>query len=131
MGINSQEIARKKLEAAIRSKKDQDSKANALIFTATAINAGLGAVPLGINIWTFIGVSSTMVGLMGTVYGYHLTNEGAGMALDAVLCGAVTYALGFTTKTYLINGRKMSPAEIKEQFKRSFAEGKTKVKDLM
>ena len=30
----------------------------------------------------------------------------AGMALDAVLCGVVTYELGYTTKTFLDNGKK-------------------------
>ena len=52
----------------------------------------------------------------------------AGMALDGVLMGAITYALGFTSKEMFKRSKKMSSEEIRSYFKKSFEEGKQKVK---
>lgn len=171
MTIDPRMAMRRKLQAAISAKKPKDENADGLIWTAVLINAGLGAVPFGINSWTFIGVISVMISLLGGVYGHHLTNEGigklvqkifmatglsfcmftlglkffaevlkgagvftmggatpVGMALDAVLCGAVTYAIGFTTKEYFKKDRKLSDAEIRRHFKHNYEVGKQKVK---
>lgn len=171
MSADPREIARERIESALRDKESRAEKAAAAIWAAVLINAGLGAVPLGINIWTFIGVSTVMVVALGQIHGYHLSNEGAGelikeifkaagfqflalglglkffaevlkgagvitmggatvagMALDAVLCGAVTYALGYTTKAYFEKNRVMSKDELRQQFMSSYEEGKDKVK---
>jgi uncharacterized protein (DUF697 family) len=52
----------------------------------------------------------------------------AGMALDAVLGGAVTYAIGYTTKEYFRRDRVMSKDAMKQEFDRAFDEGKTKIR---
>jgi uncharacterized protein (DUF697 family) len=170
MQLDPREYARKKFEAVVNGTMSRDEKANALIWAAVTINAGLGAVPFGINIWTFIGVVSVLVVFLGGVYGHHLSNDGAakivkhiftsvgatffmltmglkffvevlkgvgvigiggptavGMALDAALCGAVTYALGYTSKEFFKQNKQMSPEEIKAKFKAFYAEGKSKV----
>jgi uncharacterized protein (DUF697 family) len=172
MSLDPREFARAKLREAIDSKKDRDEKADAVIWAAVAINAGMGALPFGINTWTFIGVVTVMVTFLGTAYGYHLSNDGAskilkniftsvgitfcmftlgmkffvevlkgagvftmggatavGMALDAALCGAVTYAVGFTTKEYFQKGQKMTPEEINARFRQAYAEGQSKVRE--
>jgi hypothetical protein len=39
---------RKTLEAAVKSRKDKDEKADALVWAAVLINAGMGVVPVGL-----------------------------------------------------------------------------------
>lgn len=51
----------------------------------------------------------------------------AGMALDAVLSGAVSYALGYTAKTYFSRGCTLEKAEMRKEFRKYFDEGKAKV----
>jgi flagellar biosynthesis protein FlhB len=51
-----------------------------------------------------------------------------GMALDAVLCGGISYAIGYTAKDYFVKGCKMSKSEMRESFKQKFEEGKAKVR---
>ncbi len=169
--MDPKETARRKFEEAIKDKKGKEEKAEAVVWAAVVINSGMGAVPLGINIWTFLGVVSVMVVFLGSNYDHHVSHEGAGkiikhiffsvgttwmaftfglkffaevmkgvgiitmggatvagMALDAVLCGAVTYAVGFTTKDYFKKNKKMSKTEIKSSFEDYFKEGKSKVK---
>ena len=46
-----------------------------------------------------------------------------GMALDAVLCGAVTYAIGFTTLRYLERNRELPAEVMRTEFRTRFAEG--------
>lgn len=164
--MSLEEQLREKLEAAVKDKKGKDEKAEAAIWAAVLVNGGLGVVPVGINIWTFVVVNAVMVGVLGKIYEYYITHEEAGklilhiftsvgltwmvitlgvkfgaevlkitaigtlpgMALDAVLCGAVTYALGFTSKNFFAKGRDMSAKEIREVFKKMFEEGKEKIK---
>jgi uncharacterized protein (DUF697 family) len=47
----------------------------------------------------------------------------AGMALDAVLCGAVTYAVGFTTLRYLEQNRELPAEVLRTEFRTRFTEG--------
>lgn len=47
----------------------------------------------------------------------------AGMALDAALSGAVTYAVGFTTVRYLEKNKNLSADEIRREFRARFKEG--------
>jgi hypothetical protein len=77
MQLDPREYARKKFEALVEGKLTPDEKANSLIWAAVTINAGLGAVPFGINIWTFVGMVSVLVVFLGGVYGHHLNNDGA------------------------------------------------------
>jgi len=171
MSADPKAVARQRFEQILKDKKSADEKADAVVWAAIAINTGLGAVPLGINMWTFMGVTSVMVTFLGGIYGHHLTSEGAGkliktifasvgamffmftlgikffaevlkgagiitmggatvagMALDAVLCGAVTFALGFTTKDYFKRGQQMSKEELGDKFKTLFEEGKKQVR---
>ncbi|MEN1678803.1 MAG: DUF697 domain-containing protein [Planctomycetota bacterium] len=51
----------------------------------------------------------------------------AGMALDATLGGATTYAIGYTAQSYFRKSPKMKRAEIKRVFAAGFAEGKRRV----
>ncbi|MEJ2867382.1 DUF697 domain-containing protein [Actinomycetospora sp. OC33-EN08] len=172
MPVDPREIARERIEAAVAQKKDRNTKADAAIWAAVALNTGLGAVPFGVNIWTFLGVTSVLVVALGAIYGHSVSHEGAGkiikqifmsvgattlaltigmkffvevmkgagvitmggataagMALDAVLCGAVTYAIGFTSKKYFQQDQQMSPQQMKAEFNRSFDEGKSKVRE--
>lgn len=46
-----------------------------------------------------------------------------GMALDAVLCGAVTYAIGFTTLRYLERNRELPAEVMRTEFRARFTEG--------
>jgi uncharacterized protein (DUF697 family) len=177
MSLDPRELARKKFteaaEAAIKEKKSVSDKADAIIWAAVTVNAGLGAVPFGINNWTFIGVNTAMVVWLGTTYGHHLTDKGAsaiikqifsavgmttmclyygakffaevlkgvglftmggptliGMALDAVLCGAMTYALGYTAKEYFERNQSLSQQQMNEVFMKRFEQGKTAVRAM-
>lgn len=170
--MNPEEMLRKKFEEELGKAKDKGDKADGVIWVAVLANAGMGAVPLGINMWTFAGVNTLMVVFLGGIYEYHLSQEDAGklvkqifsavgwtwmastlglkffaevlkgagiitmggttlagMALDATLCGAVTYALGYTAKDYFARGKKMSVSELEKTFKSNFKEGKQKVKN--
>jgi uncharacterized protein (DUF697 family) len=147
-----------------------EGKAEAIIWMNVVANAGMGAVPLGINTWTFIGANTAMIVALGHLYGYTLTKERAGallrqmfsavgltwaasilgmkffaeilkgagvitmggatvggMALDAVLCGAISYAIGYTSKMYFVNGCSLTSHQMSAEFKKQFAEGKTRV----
>ncbi len=171
MSVDPREIAKQKFEAIIKEQKHGDETADKIIWTAVSVNAGMGFIPLGINVWSFIGVSTIMTVFLGKTYGLTLTNEGAskmikqiftavgstffmttlglkffvevlkgvgvitmggttliGGALDAALCGGITYALGYTTKAMFKRERTMSNSEIKSIFKQNYAEGKRKVK---
>ena len=172
MALDVEKMVREKMEAAAKDKKNKDEKADAAIWAAVLVNAGMGAVPFGINVWTFVGVSTAMVVYLGKLYGKFLSHEEAGklvkhvllsvgwmwgtttlglkffaevlkgagvitmggttvagMALDAGLSGGVTYALGFTTKSYFKQGGELSEEEIRREFKAKFKEGKEKIKN--
>lgn len=47
-----------------------------------------------------------------------------GMSMDMVICGAVTYAIGFTCKNYFEQGTTMSRADMRRAFKRNLDEGR-------
>jgi uncharacterized protein (DUF697 family) len=53
-----------------------------------------------------------------------------GMALDAVLSGGITYALGFTALKYFDQNEDLSTVEMRSEFRARFAEGKDRVQDL-
>jgi uncharacterized protein (DUF697 family) len=169
--MSVEEKVRKKIEEAVRQKKDKDDKANTAIWTAVALSAGLGGVPFGINIWGFMGVNAVLMMVLGSIYGHHLTKEGAahlirqiflsvgatffmmlvglkfgaevlkvngiftfgtatvaGMALDAGLAGAITFALGYTAKEYFKKNKQMSKEEMRSRFKEFLKEGKEEVR---
>lgn len=170
ISLDPGEAAQEKFEQILNQDKSEDERASEIIWAAVGINAGLGFIPLGVNIWTFISVSTIMVAWIGSVYGLTLTNEKAGqlitqifravgstflittlglklfaeilkglgiftlgaasiagMAFDAVLSGATTYAIGTTSRELFKRDLKMSNADIKSVFTHSFNEGKQKV----
>lgn len=172
MSLDPRELARQRIDQAVATRKHRDEKADAAIWAAVVVNAGLGFVPLAINIWTFLGVTTVLAISLGAIYGHHVSNEGAGkilrniltsvrtttlalaigmkffvevlkgvgvitmggttlagMALDAALCGAVTYAVGYTSKEYFKRDQVMSKDQIRTEFERAFAEGKQRMKD--
>jgi uncharacterized protein (DUF697 family) len=51
----------------------------------------------------------------------------AGTALDALLLGAVSYALGYTAKTHFSRGCTLEKAEMRKEFRTRLEEGKAKV----
>jgi hypothetical protein len=51
----------------------------------------------------------------------------AGMALDAALAGAVTFAIGFTAEAFLQSGQRMSPQDIGRTFRKNLEKGRGKV----
>lgn len=169
--MNPEEALKKRFQAEIRKAGEKGEKADNTIWIAVAANAGLGVVPLGINLWTFVGVNTLMVTFLSQIYDYNLSNEDAakvirqifgavgwtwmasvlglkffaevlkgagvitfggttvaGMALDATLAGAVTYALGYTSKDFFARGKRMSKTDLEKAFKTKFAEGKQAVK---
>jgi uncharacterized protein (DUF697 family) len=166
------EALKKRFEEEIGKVNDIEGKAETVIWLAVLTNAGLGAIPLGINLWTFVGVNTLLVVLLGGIYGYMVSNEDAsklirqifgavgwtwmasvlglkffaevlkgmgvftmggatvaGMLLDATLAGAVTYALGYTSKDYFARGKNMIKSDIERIFKSKFEEGKQKIKE--
>jgi len=170
--MNPEEVLRKKFEDQISKAKDKGEQADGIIWLAVLTNAGLGVVPFGINLWTFVGVNTLLVVFLGSIYEYTVSNEDAGklikqifsavgwtwmasalglkffaevlkgagvitlggatvagVALDATLAGAVTYALGYTTKDYFAKGKRMSKPDLEKEFKSRFKEGKQKVKN--
>ncbi|MGH3717624.1 MAG: DUF697 domain-containing protein [Pseudonocardiaceae bacterium] len=150
---------------------DQDKRARAVVLAAVGINTTMGAVPLGINMFTFVSVDMAMVAAVGKIYGYTYSHERAGelvksilgaatfgtsiyllaakafsestkaagiaitpfyvlgVSMDMFLCGAVTYAIGFTSKNYFEQGATMSRAEMRRAFKRNLKDGKKRDDD--
>ena len=51
------------------------------------------------------------------------------MAADAALCGAVTYAVGYTTELYFKQNGEMSKAALKAAFKEQFREARQRMKE--
>lgn len=172
MAGNSEEILRKKFEDALEKASNKSDKADAVIWVAVLANAGLGVVPFGINVWTFVAISTLMITFIGGIYDYHLSKEDAGklikqifsaagwtfmaltfglkvftevlkgagvitlggttvagMALDAVLAGAVTYALGYTAKDYFAKDKGLSKEQLQRLFKAKLQEGRQQVKE--
>lgn len=43
-----------------------------IIWTCVLINAGMGALPFGINLWAFAGIAAAMVVALGRTRGYRL-----------------------------------------------------------
>lgn len=169
LGLMNPELQAKLDEAAKRA-KGRDNKAEAIIWTNVLFNAGMGVVPLGINVWTFVGSNVTGIIALGHLYGFTtdraqagalikqifraagmtwvatvlglkffsevLKGVGvfamggptvAGLALDAVLSGAVSYALGYTARAYFSRGCTLEKAEMRKEFRTRFDEGKAKV----
>jgi len=50
-----------------------------------------------------------------------------GLALDAVLDGAITYAVGYTAKVHFSRNCTLEKAEMRKEFRKRFDEGKAKV----
>ncbi len=174
---NIDAIVRAHLEAGTKDKdgttEDKDRKAHNAILAATALSAGMGAVPFGINIAWFFAVSTGLIIYLGELYGYTYTKREAaallkhlfkscgwswgayafgwkfmaealkgagiitiggatpvGMALDAILAGGVTYAVGFTTVKYLEQDQNVSATEVRLEFRARLEEGKNRVREL-
>ena len=53
------------------------------------------------------------------------------MGLDAVLCGSLSYALGYTAMTYFKNGCKLDKVAMRNTFRSTFNEGQSKVKQVV
>jgi uncharacterized protein (DUF697 family) len=51
------------------------------------------------------------------------------MGFDGVLCAALSHAIGYTAKRYFIKDCQLTKAEMGEEFKRRFGEGKQKAKE--
>jgi uncharacterized protein (DUF697 family) len=160
-----------KLQEAARQSSDPNDQADNIVWAAVAANAGLGVLPFGINIWTFILANTLMVSMLGRVYGYTTSKEQAGaliktlfgavgftflattlglkffaevlkglgvitmggatvggMALDAILAGGITFAIGFTSKEYFAKGRTMSKQALRDAFRRNFEQGKSQMR---
>ena len=49
------------------------------------------------------------------------------MAADAVLCGAVTYAVGYTTELYFKQDGQMSKQALKAAFKEQYRQARQKM----
>ena len=84
MSLDPREAARQKFEQILGEKREADEKSNHIVWAAVAINSGLGLLPVGINIWTFIGVSTVMIIWLGRVYDQTLTNESAGKLIRQI-----------------------------------------------
>jgi uncharacterized protein (DUF697 family) len=159
-----------KLSDAAAGLHEPHEKARAVIFAAVAINAGMGAVPFGINMAAFVAVDTVMVALIGGFYGFYYTNEQAaaliksmfstigvttgvylgvaklfaesakatgvavlpfyvlGVSLDGLLAGGLTYAVGFTSKTYFEKELDMSERELGHAFRRHLREGRRQLR---
>jgi uncharacterized protein (DUF697 family) len=167
-----------KLEEAAKRAKSRDDKAAAIIWTNVLVNAGMGAVPFGIDIWPCVASNVTCIIVLGHLYGYTTSREQAaglirqifsaagvtavagtlgakfftevlkgvgifppgwflgpllapltvtGLALDAILNGAISYAVGYTSKAFFSKGCTLEKAEMREEFRARFEEGKAKV----
>jgi uncharacterized protein (DUF697 family) len=98
-------IVRAHLEAATEDKgsttEDKESKAHNAILAATALNAGMGVVPFGINIAWFFTVSTGLIIYLGELYGYTYTKREAAALLKQLFrsCGwswgAYTFGMKF------------------------------------
>ena len=51
------------------------------------------------------------------------------MAADAVLCGAVTYAVGYTAETYFKQDGQMSKQALKAAFKEQYRLARQRMKE--
>src|SRR5438309_1650136 len=65
-----------------------DGKADGIIWSNVLVNAGMGAVPLGINVWMFVGANTTMIIALGYLYGFTVKKEQAAALLKQMF-GAV------------------------------------------
>src|SRR5436853_40252 len=83
-----EQAMRKKFDEALQRASDKNGKAEAVIWAAVITNAGMGAMPFGINVWTFIGVSTLMTVFLGGIYEYHLTKEDAGKLIRQIFSAA-------------------------------------------
>ncbi|MFI5965288.1 DUF697 domain-containing protein [Streptomyces asoensis] len=171
MDIPDQSWVSRKMQDAAIGLDDPDAQSRAVIFSAVAINTGMGAVPFGINVVSFISVDVAMVVLVGSIYGCHYTNEQAaqlikqilgsvtlstgayflvaklfaesakaggaavlpfyvmGMSLDGLLCGSITYAIGFTSRTFFKREMDLSKSEMRREFKKHYRDGKRHTKN--
>ncbi|MBT3070483.1 YcjF family protein [Rhodomicrobium sp. Az07] len=57
------------------------------------------------------------------------TATAVGMALDGVLCGGLSYALGYTSKMYFVKDCKLTTKEMSAEFKIRFEEGRRKARE--
>jgi uncharacterized protein (DUF697 family) len=102
--------ARQKIEEAVQGQKDREQKANAAIWATVALSAGMGVVPFGINIWGFMGVNAVLIMILGSIYGHHMTKEGAGHLIKQIfLSVGATYimmllGLKFGLEVLKVNG---------------------------
>lgn len=94
--MSADTMIKNSLENAMRDKNGKEDKANAVIWAGTMINAGLGVAPFGVNIVTFMGVSSLMVTVVGSIYGYTTSKEEAAKFIRQVIGSAgLTFGVGF------------------------------------
>jgi len=92
------------LEAGTKDKdgttEDKERKAHNAILAATALSAGMGAVPFGINIAWFFAVSTGLIIYLGELYGYTYTKREAAALLKYLFksCGWSWTAYAFGMK---------------------------------
>jgi hypothetical protein len=157
-----------RLQQGVDPSLDPDEQADAIINNAMIVNAGMGLAPVGINIWTFVGVNAVMTVMLGRLYGHHLSRDGAGrmvrqifiavgmtnmimilgakfcvevlkgvgvftlggatlvgMAIDSVICGAATYAVGYTMKEQFKARMQLTPQQVREKFLAHLKQGRS------
>lgn len=93
MATEEQSWISKKLTDASIGLNDPDDQARVVILAAVGINTAMGAVPFGINMFTFVSVDMAMVAAVGTIYGYTYSHEQAGELVKSIL-GAATLGTG-------------------------------------
>jgi uncharacterized protein (DUF697 family) len=162
------EPAEQRLQQGVDRSLDPDEQADAIIHNAMIVNAGMGLAPVGINIWTFVGVNAVMTVMLGRLYGHHLSRDGAGrmvrqlfiavgmtnmimilgakfcvevlkgvgvftlggatlvgMAIDSVICGAATYAVGYTMKEQFRARMQLTPEQVRQRFMAHLKQGRS------
>ena len=83
----------KKLEDAANGKMTRDEKAEAVIWAAIAINAGMGVAPFGINIWSFVAVNTAMTAILAKLYDQPMSKErAADLVMRTFMSAGVTWA---------------------------------------
>lgn len=91
--LDPSEIARKKIQEAIANGKTRDEQARNAIWAATVVCAGLGVVPLGINTFGFVGVTSVLVISLASIYEKEMSQEAAGRLIKQIFTsGGLMYA---------------------------------------
>jgi uncharacterized protein (DUF697 family) len=82
------EYVEKQIQKALDGKLTQDEKAGAIIVACITINAGMGLAPFGVNILSFMAVSSVMVASIAQVYERFISFESAAEVVKKILFSA-------------------------------------------